>query len=96
MKNTIRACFAIVALTLSACDAAEDIDESTDCEIICDTYADCVDSNYNTDACYDRCTMRADEMASRDQEDECESCLEDLSCTEAAFECPVECAGLVP
>jgi hypothetical protein len=96
MKTTIRVCFAIAALSLSACEATEDIDEASDCEVICDTFADCVDSEYDTEGCYDRCTQRADSMESRDQEDTCESCLDDLSCTEAAFECTPECAGIVP
>jgi hypothetical protein len=98
MRTVIKACLAVAALSLAACsdDAIEDIDESTDCEMICDTYGDCVDSDYDVEACHDRCTDRADDMPNNDQEDDCEACLEDLSCTEAAFECPTECVGIVP
>ena len=92
------ACLALGLLSLGACadDAVEDIDESTDCEAICDTYADCFDSDYDTDSCYDRCTDRADEMSNRDQEDACESCIDDLSCGEAVFSCTDDCVGIVP
>lgn len=94
MKNTIRVCFAVVALTLGACDAAEDIDEASDCETICDEYADCWDDGYDTEACQERCTERADDMSSRDQEEDCSNCI-DGSCAEDAFECSIECAGII-
>ena len=70
-------------------------DEASDCSVICDKYQDCFDSNYDTDACYDRCVARADDMSSRNQEDECESCIDDLSCGEAVFECTDNCVGII-
>lgn len=94
MKTTLAACFAMVALSLGACDAAEDVDESSDCETICDEYADCFDDTYDTETCYDRCTERADDMPSQDQEEECSDCIEG-SCVETAFECTAECAGII-
>lgn len=98
MRKLIQTCLAIGALCWVGCadDVIEDIDESTDCDIICDRYQECFDSDYDTDACYDRCTDRADEMSSRDQEDECESCIDDRSCGEATFACATECIGIVP
>jgi len=98
MKNLFRACLVIGAASCVACadDAIEDIDEAADCDAICGTYADCFDSQYNTDNCYERCTKRADEMSSRDQEDQCEDCIDDLSCGEAVFSCTDDCVGIVP
>lgn len=97
MKITFKTCLALVALTLSACsdDAVEDIDEAGDCDIICDKYQECFDSNYDTDGCYDRCTARADDMSSRDQEDMCEDCIDGMSCGESVFNCTADCAGII-
>jgi len=95
MRTTIKACLACIALALVACDP-EDVDEATDCEIICDKYQECFDSSYDTDACYDNCVDRADDMPNRDQEDSCEDCIDDMSCGEAVFSCADNCVGIVP
>jgi hypothetical protein len=98
MRTIIKTCLAICTLSFVACadDAIEDIDESGDCDVICDTYADCFDEGYDRERCYDRCTDRADDMSARDQEDQCESCIDDLSCGEAVFSCTDDCIGIVP
>ena len=93
MRTLLVTCLAMSALTLVAC---EDADEASDCSVICDKYMDCFDDEYDTEACYDRCTERADDMPSRNQEDECESCIDGMSCGEAVFSCTDDCIGIVP
>jgi hypothetical protein len=99
MRITINAFLACAALALGGCsdDAVEDFDEAGDCEEICDMYQECFDSNYDTDACYDNCTERADDMSNRDQEDMCADCIDNNeSCGDATFACTDDCIGIVP
>lgn len=76
-------------------DALDDIDQYTDCIDICERYQDCVDEDYDTDACSDRC-QENENMNGTSDVDACEDCLDDMSCAASAFECPTECAGIVP
>jgi len=72
----------------------EDIDRATDCSQVCDRYKDCIDGDYDTDKCTDRCEdMDSNERTAKI--DDCENCLDDKSCG-GSFECTVECAGIVP
>lgn len=85
-----------LALAISAfgfgCEVAENIDEATDCRRVCDRYAECFDSDYDVSACVDRCTDGNDDG---NVADECEACVDGLSCTES-FTCTAECANVVP
>ena len=76
-------------------NAADDIDQYTDCIDICGRYADCIDSSYDTDACADRCE-EMDHRNGTTRVDTCENCLDDRSCTGSVFACTAECVGIVP
>ena len=91
--------FASLALMIGAfavaapgCDSAED---AYDCHQICNRYEDCFDDGYDVDACESKCEDRADTDGYTEQASDCESCLDDKSCTES-FACAAECAGIVP
>jgi hypothetical protein len=92
----------IVALGLlvgvSACaddDPIESLDQYTDCMDICNAYADCIDDDYDVEACEDRCSDK-DYNNDNNQVDQCEDCLDDKSCTNAVFQCGADCAPIVP
>jgi hypothetical protein len=76
-------------------DAADDIDQYTDCIDICGRYADCIEEDYDTDSCADRCEDMEHRNGSTDV-DRCEDCLDDRSCVDSVFACGAECAGIVP
>jgi hypothetical protein len=76
-------------------DAADDIDQYTDCIDICGRYAECFDDDYDTDSCADRCEDMDHRNDSSDV-DRCENCLDEPSCVGAVFECSAECVGIVP
>jgi hypothetical protein len=91
--------FALLLGLAAACgddNPIQSIDRSTDCSDICGKYKDCVGgSDFDTDKCSDDCSdMKSDEQSSKI--DTCENCLDDKSCTEGAFNCLTECAGIVP
>jgi len=91
--------FAVTAV-MFAIGCSEDpittIDRSSDCSSICNKYKDCIDSDYDVDACKDDCT----DMKSNDETakiDDCQDCLKgENSCVDKAFKCTSECAGIVP
>ena len=88
--------FVTAAVLCAACsDAADDIDQFSDCIDICGRYQDCFDENYDTDACADRCEDMDHTNASTEI-DQCENCMDDRSCTESIFPCAPECADIVP
>jgi hypothetical protein len=91
---------AVLALTCAAAfggcsDAADDIDQYSDCIDICGRFQDCFDEDYDTDSCADRC----EDMEHRNgtsNVDECEECLDDQSCSGAVFNCTADCVSVVP
>ncbi len=80
-----------------SCDTADEIEAEIDCQSICDRYAECFDDGYDVSACQDRCEDNIDtgDIEQRDV-DECSDCIDDKSCTGAAFSCASECLSVVP
>lgn len=90
---------AVVAVCASAGFAAcGNVDKHIDCNKICNEYKDCYDEGYDVDECEDRCNNYASDDNDERQAhaDECESCIDDKSCTEQAFSCATECESIVP
>ncbi len=85
----------LVAVGCGDDDPIEAIDEYTDCMDICNRYADCIDEDYDVGACEDRCTDK-DYNNDDNRVDACETCLDDMSCTESVFACTDDCVGIVP
>lgn len=73
------------------------VEERLNCRAVCNGYEDCVDSDYDTRDCIDRCSSdSADDDEYSRQVDMCETCINDRSCGESVFACATECAGIVP
>jgi len=100
MKRWFLACLSVGLIGAASCsednDPIEQFDEASDCGAICERFQECFDENYDVDSCQDKCEERADDPDNRDQEDRCQNCIEEASCTGAAFSCIAECAGIVP
>jgi hypothetical protein len=78
-------------------DDPEEVVNRVTCGDVCQRYSDCFDSDYDVEACTDRCTN--DTTASEEKEERlelCDACIDDESCTGAVFDCTVECAPIVP
>ena len=86
---------AALSVTTTGCDTA--VDRAYDCNQICNKYKDCVNANYDVDACTSRCRDNtANSESFEDKADECQACVDDRSCASAVFGCGAECVGIVP
>jgi hypothetical protein len=87
-----------VGAALGCSNPVDEIDEAVDCANICDRYRDCYDSDYDTAACRDRCGGLVDASRGGDPHaaDDCDACLDNRACVEAAFTCGIECRGIIP
>lgn len=102
MKQPLRTAlrFAAGLLTMTAgfalggCGA---IDNVFDCNAVCTRYRDCVDTTYDVGACRSRCDTKGNASAAgRSEVNRCEACLNGMSCVGSAFQCGVQCSGIVP
>ncbi|MBL8682494.1 MAG: hypothetical protein JNK05_25225 [Myxococcales bacterium] len=85
---------ALASLSLNGCSA---IDNAFDCNAVCVRYRDCVDSTYDVAACRSRCDTKGNgSAAGRSEVNRCEACLNGMSCVGSAFQCGVQCSGIVP
>ena len=87
--------FSIVNLFGCAENPVTTIDRSSDCAQICDKYKDCLNADYNTSKCRDRCTDMKDPKGT-DKINRCQDCIKDSSCSGSVFKCTTECGGIVP
>jgi len=88
--------FVLLFGAVAACgkdDPFTAVDRAKDCNEICDRYRDCFSASYDVDECTDRCTDMVSKSDTADI-DECESCLDDTSCS-SSLGCTAECAGIV-
>ena len=93
--------FAFVCLALSltgvACSAADPITNKWDCHAVCQRYADCVNSNYDVNACKDRCESDASNSdAKQNKLDDCHDCIgENDSCVDDIANCSSSCGTFI-
>lgn len=91
---------ASLSLSAAACgndDPLSEIDEAANCNSVCNRYRDCFDSNYDTETCYDKCQVEVDRVGGNPRAaDDCESCIDDMSCAGGVFNCASSCGALVP
>lgn len=96
----ILAFLASVSLSTSGCfgndDPLSEIDEAANCNSVCDRYRDCFDSTYDTETCYDNCQAEVDRRGDPQAANDCEACIDDMSCASTVFNCATECGALVP
>src|SRR4051794_15247202 len=74
----------------------DDTEASVDCASVCDRYKDCFDKSFDANECADNCADKADDHDFQNRVDDCDDCIDDESCSEAAFKCTAECVGVVP
>jgi hypothetical protein len=88
----------LAPFTTAACgDDPEEVVNRVTCGDVCRRYADCFDSDYDVQACTDRCT--SDATASEEKEERlelCNECIDEESCAGAVFNCTTECTPFVP
>lgn len=97
--NRMRKLFTVLALgaLASFTGCSDDVEDVVDCVTVCHRYKDCIDDNYEVDACIDRCEEAADDSEARRRRlRECSDCIDDRSCASASFVCSSECIGIVP
>jgi hypothetical protein len=90
MTKTLGA-FALTFTLLTTLGGCSEINEAIDCDELCDTMENCIDSNIDVHDCAERCEDRVEDNALADKLDACTDCLEDrdVSCSEMADECTV-------
>ena len=72
-------------------------DSAADCRDICKRYKDCFDQNYGTQSCEERCRDNANNDSQYYKKvDNCDACIDNNTCTSAAFTCSAQCLGVVP
>jgi hypothetical protein len=87
-------CALFVGLFAAGCDDAE---EAFDCQQVCSRYQDCYDANYDVGACRARCRTASDNNPSiRNDANQCEACMDDMSCASTIFNCAAPCSSIVP
>jgi hypothetical protein len=76
------------------CDSVE---TAFDCQQVCTRYRDCYNSSYDVDSCRSSCRSRAaNDPSVKQAADTCESCIGDMSCLSATFNCAGSCSNIVP
>lgn len=98
VKPTLIVLSALSSIVLTGISAGctDAIERAYDCHVVCQTYADCVDSTYDVGACTDRCEHHAaDDQDFARQADSCQQCVDDRACSEN-WPCIDNCVGLVP
>ncbi|HET7541455.1 MAG TPA: hypothetical protein VFK05_16380 [Polyangiaceae bacterium] len=80
-----------------ACSAADPITNKWDCHAVCQRYADCFDSNYDVNACKDRCESSASNSDAKQQKlDDCHDCIgEHDSCVDDIAHCSSSCGTFI-
>jgi hypothetical protein len=86
-----------VGVPFGCSSTVDEVTSSVDCHGVCKRYADCFNADYDVDGCSDKCQNSADSDDARQRKlRTCNACIDDRSCTEATFNCAVDCAGIVP
>jgi hypothetical protein len=99
LKNWTWTMFAALLFTfgLAAGAGCDTVDAAFDCQSVCSRYHDCFDSSYDVDNCRSKCRDRAANNESvRQAADDCEDCIDGMSCAPAAFNCAGSCSNIVP
>ena len=97
----MRTAFALSSLLFVAlaggCNPVTEIDESVDCRDVCNRYATCYNASYDTASCRYRCEGLVDADGGRSRAaNDCDTCMDDMSCVSAVFTCGTACRGILP
>ena len=88
---------AILALLLgNSALGCSDAKNTISCAEVCDKYKSCINSDYDVASCTTQCEDKANDSANRQRQlDDCDSCIQDRSCSGAVFSCTTECASVI-
>ena len=82
---------------IGGCNPITEIDQTVDCNDVCNRYQSCFDASYDVAACRNRCEGLVDADGGRPRAaNDCDTCMDDRSCVSAVFSCGVPCAGILP
>jgi hypothetical protein len=88
---------ALAVATITGSADCSSVDSVFDCQAVCTKYKDCYNSSYDVGACRDRCrASSANDSTVRAKADQCESCISNMSCAGATFNCGTTCGAIVP
>ncbi len=88
--------FASISALMGCSDPIQAIDQSVDCNDICNRYRDCYDSAYDTGAWRSHCENYVlGDGGHGDQANQCDMCLDPRSCTTVAFACSSQCMNII-
>jgi hypothetical protein len=87
----------VLSLTGVACSAADPITNKWDCHDVCQRYATCLNSDYDVDACKDRCENAAGNSDDKQNKlDDCHDCIGDNdSCVDDIAKCSSSCGTFI-
>jgi hypothetical protein len=69
---------------------------SSNCDISCEKYQECVASDFDVEQCTDTCSARSEEADFEAQAEECAECIKDQdTCSETTNQCWDDCLGVV-
>ncbi len=86
--------FTLALVTVAGC--SDEVDNTLDCNQICDAYDDCVDSTTDVSQCTDNCEDFADSNDNVEAQVElCSDCLDDQASCSVDGACADECRAIV-
>lgn len=90
MKNRVVTLMAVLGLSMGMVGC------STNCDISCERYQECVDSDFDVERCADTCSTRSEDADFEAQAKECAQCVADQdTCSETTERCWDDCLGVV-
>jgi hypothetical protein len=93
MTKLLASAALMLGLALTGCG----VDAAVDCQGICSRYKTCFNSNYDVQACEERCRSNAAaDKSYKAKADSCKACIDGNTCTAAAFSCSADCLSIVP
>jgi|GEM_PF-589360 len=93
VSGLLLALTSLIAQSTMSCSEAERL---YDCSRICDGYKTCIDDGLDVASCTTTCESKGDEDPDfAEQASECEICIDDESCADAAAQCTTTCAVVV-
>jgi hypothetical protein len=99
MKRTLPlvAFLFVGAFAFGSSISCDSVAAAFDCSAVCGRYRDCYDSSYDVNACESRCrTNAANDPNVQNDAATCDSCIGDMSCLSATFNCAGSCGSIVP
>lgn len=87
---------ALVGYGLVGCEDDAEVVNSITCGDVCERYQECIDEDFDIVACTDGCEANASAVTAQEQRlEDCDACLNGVSCEEGVFMCTNRCVGVI-